>query len=69
MLEFFKFVVFALMLVQGIMSLPIEEVDAVEEAPDFAELFSGQDLDTSPYFYGGYGYRPYGYGGYGHCHF
>ena len=34
-----------------------------------AELFFGQDLDTSPYFYGDYGYPPYGYGGYGHCHF
>ena len=62
------------MLVQGIMSLPVEEVDAVEEGPEIAEPFSGQDLDTSPHYYrgyrryGGYGYYPYGYGGYGRRH-
>ena len=64
------------MFVQFITSLPVEEAEEVEatEEPKIAERLTGEDLDSSPFFYGGYGgyghhhyhhrHRPY-YGGYG----
>merc|ERR1711946_75613 len=73
-----KFALLVVMFAQCIMSLPVEEVKAVEEkVPHVAESSAIEDLVPAPYYYGGYGAygyphsyyhrRPFygGYGGYG----